>query len=136
MHGTGELPLPSLLAAAGVAERTAPAGFAASLGLRLSEGALSGVQVRAVLAGSAAAAAGVSAGDELLAVDDWRLRRLDDAQQWLSRGQRFALLVVRDQRLLTLDIQPPTQTAMSVNLSLAVAPAARAASLRRGWLGV
>ena len=136
VRGTGEPPLPSLLAAAGVAERTALAAFAATLGLRLSEGALSGVQVRAVLAGSAAAAAGVSAGDELLAVDDWRLRRFDDAQQWLSRGQRFTLLVVRDQRLLTLDIQPPAQTAMSVSLSLAVAPAARAASLRRGWLGV
>ena len=135
VHGTGELPLPSLLAAAGVAERIAPLGFAASLGLRLSEGALSGVQVRAVLAGSAAAAAGVSAGDELLAVDDWRLRRLDDAQQWLRPGQRFALLVVRDQRLLTLEVQPPAQAALAVSLSLAGAPAARAASLRRGWLG-
>ncbi len=136
VHGTGELPLPALFEAAGVAQGVAPAGFAASLGLRLSEGALSGVQVKAVLAGSAAAAAGVSAGDELLAVDGWRVRRLDEAQQWLGRGRPFALLVVRDQRVLTLELQPQSPISAPSSLGLAARPTAAAASLRRGWLGL
>ena len=50
--------------------------------------------------------AGVAAGDELLAVDGWRIRRLDDAQQWLAAGQAFELLLVRDQRVLRLKLQP------------------------------
>jgi predicted metalloprotease with PDZ domain len=59
------------------------------------------VQVKAVLAGGPGAAAGVSAGDELLAVDGWRIRRLDDALAWLRPGAPFDLLLVRDQRVQT-----------------------------------
>ena len=136
VHGTDELPLAGLFDAAGVTRREAPAGFAAELGLRLAEGALSGVQVRSVLAGSAAGAAGVSAGDELLAVDGWRIRRLDDAQQWLQSGQNFTLLVARDQRLHALSVQPSAAAFPVLSLSLADKPSASAASLRRGWLGV
>jgi len=137
VHGRGELPLPALLDAAGVAQRNTPAAFTAALGLRLSEGALSGVQVKSVLAGGAASRAGVSAGDELLAAGGWRIRRLDDAQQWLAAGQPFELLLVRDQRILTLRVQPdaaPSSTTLA--LALADKPSAAAASLRRGWLGV
>jgi predicted metalloprotease with PDZ domain len=130
------LPLPSLLDAAGIAQRHSPAGLAAALGLRLSEGALSGVQVKSVLAGSAAAEAGVSAGDELLAANGWRIRRLDDAQQWLATSQDFELLLVRDQRVLKLNVQPIAAPVNTLALALADKPAAAAASLRRGWLGV
>ena len=136
VHGRGEVPLPALLDAAGVAQRHTPAAFAAALGLRLSEGALSGVQVKSVLAGGAAARAGVSAGDELLAVGGWRIRRLDDAQQWLAAGQPFELLLVRDQRVLTLRVQPDATTPPTLALALADKPSAAAASLRRGWLGL
>jgi predicted metalloprotease with PDZ domain len=136
VHGTGDLPLPSLLDAAGIAQRHSPAGLAAALGLRLSEGALSGVQVKSVLAGSTAAEAGVSAGDELLAANCWRIRRLDDAQQWLATSQDFELLLVRDQRVLRLKVQPTVAPVNTLALTLADKPAAAAASLRRGWLGV
>ena len=136
VHGTAELPLAALLAAAGLTQRHSPAGFAAALGLRLSEGALSGVQVKSVLAGSAAALAGVAAGDELLAADGWRIRRLDDAQQWLASGQAFELLLVRDQRIHRLSLQPAAVAPTTLALALADKPAAAAASLRRGWLGV
>ena len=135
VHGTGELPLPSLLEAVGVALRHDAAGFAAALGLRLSEGALSGEQVKSVLAGSAAACAGLSAGDELLAVDGWRLRRLDDAQQWLAAGQAFDLLLVRDQQVRTLRVQPDAAPQFTAALALADKPAPAAAALRRAWLG-
>jgi predicted metalloprotease with PDZ domain len=136
VHGTGELPLSGLFDAAGVALRHSPATFSSALGLRLSEGALSGVHVKSVLIGSAAAAAGVAAGDELLAANGWRLRRLDDAPQWLSTGQAFELLLVRDQRVLRLTVQPAAAASTSLALSLDDKPSATAASLRRGWLGV
>jgi predicted metalloprotease with PDZ domain len=138
VHGTGELPVTELLNATGVAVRPERTGFGASLGLRLSEGPVSGVQVKSVLAGSAAAAAGVSAGDELLAVDGWRIRRLDDALTWLRPGVPFDLLLVRDQRVLTLAVQPQPDgpLASSLVLQLQDSPPKAAAARRRAWLGV
>lgn len=135
VHGTDELPVAELLQATGVELRPERAGFAASLGLRLNEGPVSGVQVQAVLAGSAAAAAGVSAGDELLAVDGWRIRRLDEAQAWTARDQDFELLLVRDQRLLTLCLRPDPLSALAGTLSLHLhdKPARGVAARRRAW---
>ncbi len=136
VHGTGELPLPALLEAAGVVQRQSAAPLSAALGLRLSEGPVSGVQVKSVLADSAAARAGVSAGDELLAVDGWRIRRFDDAQHWLLAGAAFELTLARDQRLLTLRVRPDAKPSTTLSLALADKPAPAAASLRRGWIGV
>jgi predicted metalloprotease with PDZ domain len=135
VHGTDELPLSALLAAAGVAARNEPAPLAATLGLRLSEGPVTGVQVRAVLRGSAAERAGLSAGDELLAVDGWRIRRLDDAQSWVPAGEPFELLIVRDQRVRTVRVAPPASAA-APTLALAVADNASKAALalKRAWL--
>jgi predicted metalloprotease with PDZ domain len=135
VHGTGELPLAALLEAAGVVEHHGAATLAAALGLRLSEGPVSGVQVKSVLARGPAARAGVSAGDELLAVDGWRIRRLDEAQQWLVAGATFTLTLARDQRLLALRVRPDPKPAATLSLALADHPAATVASLRRGWIG-
>ena len=138
VHGTAELPVADLLAALGVQSRPERAGLAASLGLRLSEGPVSGVQVKSVLAGSAAAAAGLSAGDELLAVDGWRIRRLDDTLAWTQRDQPFSVLLVRDQRVLTRVVQPQPASAMhtTVVLQLQPAPPRALAARRRAWLDV
>jgi predicted metalloprotease with PDZ domain len=136
VHGTDELPVADLLAKLGVQTVRERAGLAAGLGLRLSEGPVSGVLVKSVLAGSAAAAAGVSAGDELLAVDGWRIRRLDDALAWIGHGQRLRLLLVRDQRVLTLTVQPQPDSpfADALALLLQAAPPKAVAARRRGWL--
>ena len=138
VHGTDELPLPDLLTAFGIEQRPERAGLAAALGLRLSEGVVSGVQVKTVLAGGAAHRAGVAAGDELLAIDGWRIRRLDEAQGWLARDVPFELLVVRDQRLLSLRIDPLSGQAPgdALSLHLLARPAAAVARRRRAWLGV
>ena len=136
VHGTGELPLAALFDAAGIDRRQSAATFSVSLGLRLAEGPLSGIQVKAVLSGSQAAAAGVSAGDELLAVNGWRLRRLDDAPQWLASNQAVELLLVRDQQVQRLTLQAANAPPSLLALSLVDKPSAAAASLRRGWLGV
>jgi predicted metalloprotease with PDZ domain len=136
VNGTGELPLAELLRSVGVSQRSEKAGFAASLGLRLSEGVVSGVQVKSVLAGGAAAAAGLSAGDELLAVDGWRLRRFDDALGWIDRAAPFELLIVRDQRVQSLRIAPEAAGAhgQSLTLHLDDKPPPATLARRRAWL--
>ncbi len=138
VHGTDELPLAELLPAFGIEQRPERAGFAAALGLRLSEGVVSGVQVKTVLTGSAAALAGVSAGDELLAVDGWRIRRLDEALAWIQRNQVFELLLVRDQRVLRLRLKPGLGSlqADAVSLHLQDKPGRTEARRRRAWLDV
>jgi predicted metalloprotease with PDZ domain len=136
VHGTGELPLAELLPAFGVQLRTERAGFAASLGLRLAEGPVSGVQVRSVLAGSAGAAAGLAAGDELLAVDGWRIRRLDDALAWVAPAQPFEVLLVRDQRVLTRTVRPDARSPLAgtVSLQLQPKPTRGVTARRQAWI--
>lgn len=138
VHGTADLPLPTLLEAAGVQWRADRPSVAQRLGLRVSESALAGVQVKQVLAGSAAQAAGFCAADELIGCNDWRVRRLDDVLLALPPGQtalRFA--VARDQRLLVLvaTLPPADGVQAPVLLKLADVPAASALALRRAWLG-
>jgi len=136
VHGTDDLPLAGLLAAFGVVQAAERPSWSAALGLKLSEGPISGVQVKQVLAGSAASAAGVSAGDELLAVDGWRVRRLDDALAWVARDQVVELLLVRDQRVLSLVLDPlaAPPAAKPLALQLADKPAKPVQALRRAWL--
>jgi predicted metalloprotease with PDZ domain len=137
VHGTQDPPLQRLLEGAGVSVQTEATGFAAGLGLRLSEGPISGVQVKSVLADSPAARAGVSAGDEVLAVDGWRIRRLDDALQWSTRDRPLELLLVRDQRLRTVTVVPDSRSPLCQQWRLGFDERATAAALRqrRAWLG-
>ena len=103
MHGTGELPLAELLPRFGVGVERQPATLAQRLGVRVSESALTGVKVTHVLRGGAAERIGLAAGDELIGVGGWRLRRLDDALRCVGPGGAAApLCVARDQRLLEL----------------------------------
>jgi predicted metalloprotease with PDZ domain len=132
VHGKDELPLRPLLQAMGVIWQNETTPLAQALGLRLAEGALSGVHVKAVLRGSAAEAAGLCAGDELLAVNGWRIRRFEDARQWLLPGQGFDVLRVRGQRVSVCRMQPAGEAAPAVTLLLASEPHV----LRKAWLGV
>lgn len=137
VHGTAELPLERLLESAAIVMHGEATPLAAGLGLRLSEGPVSGVQVKSVAVGSAAARAGVSAGDELLAVDGWRVRRLDEALQWSARDQSLELLVVRERRLHTLTLQPDVRSPLRQQWRLALDDSAPRPALarRRAWLG-
>ena len=147
VDGVGELPLRPLLNEFGVEWRTQPPTLAQQLGLRVSESALTGVKVTHVLRSGAGEAAGLAAGDEILAVrpwrprrldDAWRLRRLDDASRVLQPGKDATLLVSRDQRVLTLRIALPKRPeAVGAPVTLkTVHKAPRAAiTLRQAWLG-
>ncbi len=135
VHGTGELPLAELLRPFGVAARADVPDLAGRWGLRVGEGPVTGVVVRHVLRGGAAEAAGVQPGDELLAVNGWRLRRLDDALGWLASGADASLLLVRDQRVSSLRVPAlePAVPAWQLQLVDDAAPADEAR--RRAWLG-
>ena len=137
VHGTEDLPLRELLASAGVAWQHQVGSVAQRLGLRVNESALTGVKVSHVLRGGAAHQAGLAAGDELLALDGWRLRRLDDALRLLVPVAGAALLVSRDQRVRSLLLTLPNETADTagpVTLSLADKPSKAALALRKAWL--
>jgi predicted metalloprotease with PDZ domain len=137
VHGTDDLPWHGLLGKAGVAWNQQPPNVAQRLGLRVSESALTGIKVSNVLRGGAAEKAGLSAGDELIAVDGWRIRRLDDLTRLMTAKQPAQLLLSRDQRVHTLAVElPPEPTSGPVSLTLAPAdktPQA-ALALRRAWL--
>ena len=117
VHGTGELPLEALLQGAGVNVLKEPSQMAQALGLRVVEG--SAVQVKTVLRGGLAEAAGFASGDEWLGVElpgpggaarsvnRWRISRLDELAFYAGRARKVGALVARDKRLLTLPLTLP-----------------------------
>jgi predicted metalloprotease with PDZ domain len=136
VHGTGELPLQGLLYGAGIEWQVQPATIAQRLGVRVNESALTGVKATHVLRGGAAEAAGIAAGDEILGVAGWRLRRLDDAQRLLVPGEAAELLVARDQRVLTLRLVLPAEPGVGAPVQLVAdaKPGKAAQALREAWL--
>ena len=134
VHSTAELPVESLLQAAGVKVQDEPVALAQQLGLRVSETG-GAVQVKTVMRGSAAEAAGLAAGDEWLgielaparrgqAAEAWRIAKLDEVA-WL-RGKRSGVtaLVSRDRRLLRCPLEwPPAQQAVKLSVQDAAAVA-------------
>lgn len=117
VHGTSELPLKPLLQAHGVKVLDEPSQLAQTLGLRVSDGGGS-VVVKVVLAGSAAATAGLSAGDEWIGVElpatrgvpaaGWRLSKLDDLLLYAGTARQVVALVARDRKLLRLPLAIPS----------------------------
>lgn len=142
VHGTDDLPLAALLKTFGVDFKPQAATMAQRLGLRVSESALTGSRVTHVLRGGVGEQAGLSAGDELLALDGWRLRRLDDAIRLVQPGKKGSFMVARDQRVLELQASWPkadalanvTATLGSVNLVAAAQPEPATLALRKTWL--
>ena len=137
VHGTDDLPLQGALVAFGIDWVTDAATLAQRLGLRVSESALTGVKVSHVLRGGAAERAGLSVGDEVLALQGWRLRRLDDALRLLVPNTPATLLVARDQRVLSLSLVLSAAAAPAgagVTLKQSAKPAAPAAALQKAWL--
>ncbi|MEK8044997.1 M61 family metallopeptidase [Ideonella margarita] len=137
VHGRGDLPLNDALAANAVNIGADNAAWAAGLGLRLSEGPVTGIVVKSVLQGSAAAEAGLSAGDELLAVEGWRVRRFEDARQWVAPDQPFEVLLSRQQKVRSVRITPQAEAPLAATCALTLnhAAPAPAQALRKAWIG-
>ena len=90
---------------------------------------------------SLAETAGLSAGDELLALDGWRLKRIDDLLQWHDASKAQELIISRDQRLTAIALprlgeHGPTLFADDiVTLALSTGAAEQPALARRkAWL--
>ena len=138
VHGTDDLPLAALLDQAGVSWQPQPGSLAQRLGMKVSESALTGIKVSQVMRGSVAETCGFAPGDEVLALGDWRLRRLDDALRLALPGEAAEWLVSRDQRLHRLTAMWPAEAGTAggtVVLGAATSPARPAAALRKAWLG-
>ena len=138
-EGTCELPLRAALGAMGVTWRTLPAPVAQRLGVRVSE-AQGQLKVQAVMRGSIAEQAGLSAGDEWLALDAWRVRRPDDLNQWHDATREQAVLVARDGHVLPLTLPALGEHGGAVLVGLegaAVAQLSSSTAARRlAWLKV
>ena len=137
VHGTDDLPLAGLLDRLGVAWQTQASTLAQRLGLKVSESALTGIKVSQVLRGGIGETSGFAPGDELLAVGDWRVRRLDDALRLVQPGEPAVWLVARDQRLQRLTVVLPSDAAApvgAVQLAVLAAPSRAALALRKAWL--
>ncbi|MGH6647571.1 M61 family metallopeptidase [Aquabacterium sp.] len=143
VHGTDELPLQSLLGAAGVNWISKPAPLAQRLGVRLGDAGGS-LKVQAVMRHGVAERAGLSASDELIALDGWRLRKSDDLALWHNERQDQPLLICRDQAMLTLTLpalsnggqagRPKGASGDTIALTLAENLDAQTAQRRHQWL--
>ena len=111
VHGVADLPVKRLLEAHGISVTLEPVALAQQLGLRLSEA--SGISVKQVLRGGLAEQAGFAAGDEWLAVGDWRLNKLEDLALYAGQANEVSVLIARDRQLqrLRLRLPPGTSTA-------------------------
>jgi predicted metalloprotease with PDZ domain len=154
LRSTAELPLETMLAAAGIDMEVRPAegtgdrgGKAASksagalaeratLGARTA-GEGNDVKLTHILDGGAAQAAGLAAGDLLAAIDGLRVtpKTLDAALARLRPGLTARVVAFRRDELQEFELRllpPPADTCV---LSFAKKPGARALALRKKWLG-
>ena len=110
VHGTGDLPMQELLEANGVSITPEPGAslpMAQRLGLRVSESS-GALMIKTVLNGGLAEQCGFAAGDEWLAVDDWRIHRLEDIALLCGAASQTIATVSRDKRLLRLKLTLPS----------------------------
>ncbi len=112
VHSTDDLPLQELLAQHGVTVTPEPGAslpMAQRLGLRVSESTGS-LMIKNVLSGGLAEQAGFAAGDEWLAVDEWRIHKLEDLPMLCGSAGKTTATVSRDKRLLRLPLKLPSAT--------------------------
>jgi predicted metalloprotease with PDZ domain len=137
VHSTAALPLRQTLEEFGVYWRAEPPGIRQRLGLRFAEGS-TGLRVTQVLRGMAGERAGFSPGDEIVAIDGWRMRRIEDALHIVRAGNTSTAVVARDRKMLTLTLTTPpeedTRWAGTVVLSVNLAAAEAVQARRLAWL--
>lgn len=136
VHGTADLPVAELLKSVGAVSKEDAPTPAQRLGARLGEGA-GAIKLQSVIRASAAERAGLAAGDELIAVNGWRVKRAEDLVASGAFDGPAELTVGRDMRLLSLTLDATARVPGAVQLSWLADDAADAAvrARRDGWLG-
>ena len=137
VDGTGELPLARVLEAMGVSLTLRRADHAgAALGLRVAESG-SRLKIHTVYSDSAAQRAGVSAGDEVVAIDGLRadVAALKSAIARKRRGARLELHAFRRDELMRFEIEIGEVPESEARLVLSPATRASVTKLRNSWLG-
>jgi len=122
VQGTAELDYSEALEILGLRFRTGPGSGRPSLGIttRVDAGRLLVSQVRRE---TAAHAAGINVDDEIVAIDDFRVRadRLESRLDQYRAGDRVSVLVSRREQLLRLDVtlgaEPPRNWRLDLNPS-------------------
>ncbi|MFM8963152.1 MAG: PDZ domain-containing protein, partial [Sphingomonadales bacterium] len=89
-----------------------------NLGLSLEDGEL--IKVRSVRSGSAAEDAGISAGDEIIACDGYRINKiaLENKYNNLQTGSSIELLIARDGKLFSTKCAFKTWTRPQYSLQI------------------
>lgn len=137
VDGTAELPLARLLDRMGVSLTLRRADYAgAALGIRVSD-AGSRLKVSTVYSDSAAQRAGLSAGDELLAIDGLRADTavLKAALARRRRGSRLELHAFRRDELMRFEVEIGDAPESEARLVLSPSARSPAVRLRTSWLG-
>ncbi|MGH8809856.1 MAG: PDZ domain-containing protein, partial [Noviherbaspirillum sp.] len=136
VRGTGDLPLAKLLTPFAVESSDKRKNDKPSLGIRTTRDG-NDCKMANVYEGGAAHAAGISAGDILLAVDGLRVSasNLDTLLSRYRVGDALSLHAFRRDELMNFDVTLANDDAPQTNLTVQAKPAA-AARLRAAWLGV
>ena len=137
VEGCEDLPLARLLRPLGVTLRAQAAASAPVLGIKLAAGS-GEAKVANVHDDGPAQAAGIAAGDVLLAFDGLRIASAKGLEDMLGRrrvGDEVTLHLFRRDELMCLRVVLAAAPLERYELKLAARAAAGATRLRRGWLG-
>ncbi len=136
VEGTGDVALFPLLKRFGIHGRLEPASRAPVLGAKLAPGG-GEAKLAQVYDGGAAQAAGLSAGDVLVALDGLRVNagNLDALLARRAPGARVEIHAFRRDELMRFELELAAAPADTAHLELAARPSAATRRLRRGWLG-
>lgn len=135
VEGTEDLALERLLKPFGVICRV-EVGKTPALGVKLASGS-SEARLAHVFEGGAAQAAGLSAGDVLIAVDGLRVTAssVDGLLARCRPGETLEIHAFRRDELMHFEVELAPPAADSVKLELAPRATPAALKLRQGWLG-
>ncbi len=137
VHGTDDLPLQRMLKGFGVDYRAEASLRGTSLGVKLVNGN-GEVRLMNVLDGGPAQAAGLSAGDVLIAVNGLKVASISGLEALLERyqpGDRVEVYAFRRDELMCFDVALAEPPADKVKLALQSSVSTTAKLLRKAWLG-
>ncbi|MCK0507771.1 M61 family metallopeptidase [Aromatoleum anaerobium] len=136
VHGTEDLPLARLLKPFGVACDVEAASKSPTLGAKLAPNS-GEAKLASVYDDGPAQAAGLSAGDVLVAMDGLKVTGSSLEAQLARRkaGDRVEMHAFRRDELMSFDVELAAPPADTAKLSLAAKPVVAALALRKGWLG-